>query len=144
MYVLMGANGNITSKLAGKLCRDGRKVRVIGRNAERMASLRTAGAELSTGNASDALFLEQSFKGAEAVYAMIPPDYSTPDHRKYQNAVGEAIAQAILKSGVKTIISLSSIGALLPEGTGPIAGLHDQEERLKKLAGVNVLHLRPG
>jgi uncharacterized protein YbjT (DUF2867 family) len=41
------------------------------------------------------------------------------------------------------VVNLSSQGAELPEGTGPIKGLHDQEERLDKLEGVNILHVRP-
>jgi uncharacterized protein YbjT (DUF2867 family) len=142
MVVLMGANGNITSRLATLLLGQGRKVRVIGRDAAHMKSLQDAGAELAVGSAADAAFLAQQFKGADAVYAMIPPDYSSRDHRKYQNVVGEAITRAIVKSGVKNVVSLSSGGASLPDGTGPIAGLHDQEERLKKLSGVNILHLR--
>ena len=142
MVVLMGANGNITSRLAKLLLGQGGKVRVIGRDAAHMKSLKEAGAELAVGSAADAAFLAQQFKGADAVYAMIPPEYSSPDHRKYQNVVGEAIAQAIVKSGVTSVVSLSSGGASLPDGTGPIAGLHDQEERLKKLSGVNILHLR--
>jgi uncharacterized protein YbjT (DUF2867 family) len=40
-------------------------------------------------------------------------------------------------------VALSSLGADLSEGTGPIAGLHAQEERLKQLEGINVLLLRP-
>ena len=142
MVVLMGANGNITSRLAKLLLGQGGKVRVIGRDAAHMKSLKETGAELAVGSAADAAFLAQQFKGADAVYAMIPPEYSSPDHRKYQNVVGEAIAQAIVKSGVTSVVSLSSGGASLPDGTGPIAGLHDQEERLKKLSGVNILHLR--
>ena len=142
MVVLMGANGNVTSKLAKLLLGQGRKVRVIGRDATHMKALENAGAALAVGSAADAAFLAQQFTGADAVYAMIPPDYSSPDHRKYQNAVGEAISQAIVRSGAKNVINLSSTGASLPGGTGPIAGLHDQEERLKKLSGVNILHLR--
>ena len=142
MVVLMGANGNITSRLAKLLLGKGRKVRVIGRDAAHMKSLKEAGAELAVGSAADAAFLAQQFKGAEAVYAMIPPEYSSPDHRKYQNTVGEAISQAIVRSGTKYVINLSSAGAALPGGTGPIAGLHDQEKRLKKVSGVNILHLR--
>lgn len=40
------------------------------------------------------------------------------------------------------VVSLSSQGAQLPDRTGPIAGLYDQEQRLNQLAGVNVVHLR--
>ena len=42
MYVLMGANGNITSKAAQILLRQGEKVRVIGRNAANLDSLAKA------------------------------------------------------------------------------------------------------
>ena len=35
------------------------------------------------------------------------------------------------------------MGAHQPERTGVVLGLHDQEQRLNELAGVNVLHLRP-
>src|SRR5262249_34701866 len=38
----------------------------------------------------------------------------------------------------------SSSGAHLREGTGPMVGLHRQEERLRKVTGLNVLALRPG
>jgi uncharacterized protein YbjT (DUF2867 family) len=51
--------------------------------------------------------------------------------------------KAIRESGVRYVVALSSVGAELSEGTGPIAGLHAQEERLKKIAGINVLLLRP-
>ena len=41
------------------------------------------------------------------------------------------------------MVFLSSLGGELPGGTGPIAGLHDLEERFKTL-GVDLLILRPG
>jgi uncharacterized protein YbjT (DUF2867 family) len=117
-------------------------VRVIGRDAARLAPLKQAGAVPATGSVLDSAFLTDAMRGASGVFTMIPPDYASPDHRKYQNAAGEAIAQAIAKSGVKNVVNLSSVGASLSEATGPIAGLHDQEQRLNRLAGVNVLHLR--
>ncbi|HEX6721910.1 MAG TPA: hypothetical protein VF107_10100, partial [Burkholderiaceae bacterium] len=55
-----------------------------------------------------------------------------------------AIATAISRSGVRRVVNLSSIGAELPAGTGPIAGLHEQEQRLNAIPGLDLLHLRPG
>ena len=144
MYVLMGANGNITSKVAKRLLDQGKRVRVIGRDAGRLRPLKDAGAETAIGSALAARFLTDAFRGADAVYTMIPSDYTTSDHRGHQNAVGKMIAQGIVDSGVKVVVSLSSAGASLPDGTGPIAGLHDQEQRLDKLTGVDIVHLRPG
>jgi uncharacterized protein YbjT (DUF2867 family) len=74
---------------------------------------------------------------------MIPPNYAVPNFRAYQDVVGNSIAMAIGTAGVTHVVNLSSQGADLPRGTGPILGLHDQEIRLDALRGVNVLHLRP-
>lgn len=144
MYVLMGANGNITSKTAKLLLAQGRPVRVLGRSAGHLQGLRDAGAEAVAGDAADAAFLSRAFRGASAVYTMIPPDYASSDHRAYQNRIGESIVRAVAESGVARLVNLSSGGAHLPGGTGPIAGLHDQEQRLNGLANVEILHLRPG
>lgn len=144
MFVLMGANGNITSKAAHILLKQGHKVRVIGRKAESLAALQAAGAELAIGDAGNADFLTQAFKGATAVYTMIPPNYTSNAFRAWQNQIGAAIADAVARSGVARVVNLSSIGAHLPDGTGPIAGLHDMEQKLNAVAGLDVLHLRPG
>lgn len=144
MYVLIGANGNITAKAAQALLAHGRKVRVIGRDAANLKDLQRAGAELAIGDGLDASFLTQAFKGAAAVYTMIPPGYASPDQRAYQNRVGEAIARAVIDSGVALVVNLSGGGAHLANGTGPIAGLHDQEQRLNRIPGLDLVHLRPG
>ncbi|MBL8524973.1 MAG: NAD(P)H-binding protein [Betaproteobacteria bacterium] len=144
MFVLLGSNGNITSKAARILLSQGRKVRVVGRNAASLAELRTAGADITVGDIANASFLAGAFKGAEAVYVMIPPNYGAADMGAFQDQVGQAIVDAIKTSGVTRVVHLSSVGAHLPSGTGPIAGLHRQEQRLNALSGVDVLHLRPG
>jgi uncharacterized protein YbjT (DUF2867 family) len=144
MYVLMGANGNITSRAARTLLQQGRKVRVIGRNAATLAPLQALGAEPAIGDAQQAPFLERAFDGATAVYAMIPPDYAAADMRRSQTLFGTAIATAIGRAGVRRVVNLSSVGADVPSGTGPIAGLHEQEQRLNALPGLDLLHLRPG
>jgi uncharacterized protein YbjT (DUF2867 family) len=119
-------------------------VRVIGRSAARLQRFVDRGAEAAVGDLKDSGFLTRAFTGATAVFAMIPPDYTAADFRAYQNEIGESLATAISDSGVRYVVSLSSQGAELADGTGPIKGLHDQEERLSRLSGVNVLHLRPG
>jgi len=142
MYVITGATGNIGSKAADILLAKGEKVRVIGRNAARLQRFVDKGAEAAVGDLNEAAFLTRAYTGATAVFAMIPPDYAAQDFRAFQNRVGANIATAIRDAGVKYVVNLSSQGSELPEGTGPIKGLHDQEERLDGLPGVNILHLR--
>jgi len=142
MYVITGATGNIGSKTADILLDAGEKVRVIGRNSAGLQRFVNRGAEAAVGNLKDCAFVTWAFKGATAVFAMIPPDFTAKDFRTYQNVVGTSLANAIEESGVDYVINLSSQGADLTAGTGPVLGLHDQEERLNRLEGVNVLHLR--
>ncbi len=142
MFAITGATGNIGSKAAGILLERGEKVRVIGRDAAGLRKFVLRGAEAAAGDLKDTPFLTRAFSGVDAIFAMIPPNYTAADFRVYQNEVGASIADAITRAGVKYVVNLSSQGAELPAGTGPILGLHDQEKRLNGLAGVNVLHLR--
>jgi len=143
MIVLMGATGNTGKVAAEALLSRGEKVRVLGRDAKKLQPFVARGAEVAAGDAADPAFLARAFAGADAAYTLIPPDMRAPDFRAHQDRVGEATVQALRQSGVKRVVFLSSVGADLPAGTGPIVGLHAQEERLRGL-GVDLLLLRPG
>lgn len=144
MYVLLGSNGNITSKAATLLLAQGAPIRVVGRNEKSLGALKTAGAEVAAGDIADAGFLARAFKGATAVYTMTPTVYSAPDMAAAEDQLGTTIVEAITAAGVKRVVNLSSVGAHRSSGMGPITALHRQEQRLNALAGVDVLHLRPG
>lgn len=143
MYTITGATGNIGSRIADILLARGEKVRLISRDAARLQGFVERGAEPAIGDLLDVKFLTEAFTGAKAVFALIPPNYTARDFRAYQNIVGNSIATAIDAAGVTHVVNLSSQGADLPRGTGPILGLREQEERLNGLRGLNVLHLRP-
>jgi uncharacterized protein YbjT (DUF2867 family) len=143
MITVMGATGHTGKKITEALCEAGQQVRALGRAENKLAELRSSGVEVRTGDAADAAFLARAFRGAEAVYTLLPADRQSPDYHATQQQQGEAIVHAIRESGVQYVVSLSSLGADLSAGTGLIAGLHAQEERLKRLEGANVLLLRP-
>src|SRR5262249_36151981 len=137
------ATGNTGKKITEALLKAGEKVRALGRSESKLAELERVGAEVVTGDTNDAAFSAKAFRGADAVYTLLPTDQTAPDYRGEQDRQGKAIVKAICESGVRYVVALSSMGADLSEGTGVIAGLHAQEERLKKIDGVNVLLLRP-
>lgn len=142
MYAITGATGNIGSKVADILLARGEKVRLVSRDAARLQHYMEKGAEAAVGDLTDVRFLTDTFKGVKAVFSMIPPNFGARDFRSYQNIVGTSIATAVVNAGVTHVVNLSSQGADLPRGTGPIAGLRDQEQRLDALRDQNVLHLR--
>jgi uncharacterized protein YbjT (DUF2867 family) len=143
MIAVMGASGNTGKVVAEELLGRGMKVRAIGRDAGKLQALAARGAETAVGDGSDQGFLARAFAGAESAYTLIPPDFRAQDFRAHQDRIGEATAAALRQSGVKRVVLLSSVGADLPAGTGPIAGLYAQEKRLAGL-GVDVLSLRAG
>lgn len=143
MYAIIGATGHIGSRVVNLLLNKGEKVWVIGRDVSRLQQFVKRGAVAAAGDLHDTAFLTGAFEGAKTVFAMIPPNCNAINFRAYQDVVGSSIATAISTAEVTHVVNLSSQGAELPQGTGPIAGLHDQEERLNNLRAVNVLHLRP-
>jgi len=144
MYVVTGATGNTGRVVASRLLDRQKAVRVIGRSKEKLQTLVDRGAEAFVADLSDQAALAQAFTGAEGVYAMIPPSATSPDYRSEQRRVAKAIAWALEKAGVKHAVALSSVGADKEAGTGPVAGLHEFEEILNRITGLNVLHLRAG
>ena len=143
MIAVMGATGHTGRKLTEILLQAGERVRALGRSQTRLAELERAGAEAWAGDAADAEFLTTAFRGADAVFALLPPDLRAADYRAAQDRVSTAITTAIRDSGVRSVVVLSSLGAELAGGTGPIATCHDLEQRLKQLEHIDVLVLRP-
>ena len=140
MYAILGASGHTGSIIADSLLLKGEKVRVVGRGLGRLERFVRQGAEAVTAELIDAAALAKAFRGADAAYLMLPPVYSRED----QERQSDAIAEAVKESGLHYALHLSSFGAHVPEGTGPVAGLHSSEQKLNAISGLNVLHLRAG
>src|SRR4051812_27974560 len=139
LIVVTGATGNIGKKISEILLKNGRKVRVIGRSTEKLRKLVDSGAEAAVGDLADAEFLTKALQGADSIFAMVPPNLTAENFRKYQGTVSDSIVSAIRKSGLKKVVALSSLGADLAEGTGVVTGLHDFEQKLGSLEGVDIL-----
>jgi uncharacterized protein YbjT (DUF2867 family) len=144
MYVVLGATGNTGSVISNSLLMKGEKVRVVGRDAARLQRFVRKGAEAFTANVNDAAALTKAFAGARAAYLMLPPSMTSQDYRADQERESDAIAKAVKESGLRYAVHLSSYGAHVPEGTGPIAGLYSSEQKLNAISGLSVLHLRAG
>ena len=142
MIVVTAASGRTGKRVAEALLAKGKGVRVIGRDAGRLAPLVELGAEAAVGPIEDVARLSTFFGGAEAVYLVLPEDLSQPDLRAHQEQISTCYAAAISNARVRFVVNLSSIGGQHAAGTGPIVGLHNQEEKLNRIEGLNVLHLR--
>jgi len=143
-FVVTGSLGNISKPLAEKLVAAGHSVTVVSSKADKTAQIEALGAKAAIGSVDDVAFLTKTFTGADAVYTMVPPNFSAANWKKHIADIGENYAESIHGAGVKNVVNLSSIGAHMPEGCGPVSGLYFVEKSLNALDGVNVKHLRPG
>ncbi len=144
MYVVLGASGNTGHVVANNLLAAGQKVRVVGRNSAHLQPLAAQGAETFIADVSDAAALAKAFHQADAAYVMIPPNPASTDPLGHSARVSDAIAAAVQNAGTKNVVALSSIGADKANGTGPVRGLHNLEQKLNQIGSANVLHLRAG
>lgn len=142
MHVVIGASGNTGHIVASNLLTRGEKVRVVGRNSAHLQPLTSKGAEPFIADVTDASALAKAFHGADAAFVMIPPNLNSKDPLGHSNRVTDAITTAIQKAGTKNVVALSSIGAELASGTGPVVGLHNLEQKLNQIGNANVLYLR--
>jgi len=143
-YIITGSLGHISKPLAEKLVSAGGEVAVISSSADRKPAIEQLGATAAIGSVTDTAFLTNVLKGADVVYTMVPPFFGATDWKAHIASVGNNYAKAIAASGVKKVVNLSSIGAHMPEGCGPVSGLYFVEQALNALEGVDVKHIRPG
>jgi len=142
-YVITGGSGNISKPLAEKLLKAGHDVTVISRNAENIKQLVDLSAKPAIGSVTDTTFLIKAFAGADAVYTMVPPNYATNDMKASIAEVGKNYVEALKANNIKYVVNLSSVGAHLPDGVGPVSGLYRVEQAMNELKNTNIKHLRP-
>ena len=142
-YVITGSLGHISKPLVEMLVKENDEVAVISSSAGKQPAIEALGAKAAIGSIEDINFLIQTFTGADAVYTMVPPNWSAANWKGYIHSIGKNYAAAIQASGVKKVVNLSSVGAHMKEGCGPVSGSYFVEQELNALEGVDVLHLRP-
>jgi uncharacterized protein YbjT (DUF2867 family) len=135
--------GHIGSALTDLLLQKNEPVTLIARHPEKVARFAERGAKIIEGSHGDTHTVIAATRDTDALFVLVPPDFSSNDMRAHYRRFGEAAAAAVRENNIPHVVLLSSIGADLESGNGPIAGLFDIEAMLDK-AAKNVVKLRPG
>lgn len=145
--IVTGSLGHISRPLALALIKKGHDVTVISSKGEKRSEIEALGARAAIGKLEDAGFLAATFAGADAVYCLFPPGgFFDPHFDVIAEVTGLArgYKQAILRSGVKKVVHLSSIGAHTDKNNGILAFHHLAEQVLGELpSDVAIKYLRP-
>lgn len=142
IIAVTGATGKIGKAISEKLLESNVKVRAIARNPENLKLLETKGAEIFPFNLENTSSLKKIFKGADAVFSMIPPCYHLSNYQEVQKQIAASITEAIQSAAIQHAVILSSVGADLASGNGHIAPLYTFETMLKAVPDLSVMVLR--
>lgn len=148
--VLTGSISNVGKPLTQALVKSGHSVTVISGDAERIPAIESLGAKAAIGSMFDADFLTETFIGADIVYLMETLDAAGDffdkdvDFIEAISQIGKNYKQAVLASGAKKIVHLSSISAHTDKGNGILIFHHNVENILKQLPeDVAIKFIRP-
>ncbi len=120
MYIVSGATGQTGSVVARTLLEKGLPVRVIVRSEEKGKPWKDLGAEVAVADVQDTDALTKALEGGKALYLMNPPNEQAEDMVVETEKIIKAFQTAIGNSSLEKLVVLSSVGAHLASGTGPI------------------------
>lgn len=141
--VIIGATGKVGSKVTSQLLAQGKQVDLIARNEDKLLPFKQKGASVHAFSVQEVDKLTKMLSGADVVLTMIASNATAADFLEDQRQQADAQIAAIVKSGIKNVVNLSSVGCHVIEGNGVIQGLTEMEVKLNQLKNVNVIHLRP-
>jgi len=109
--IVTGSLGNISKPLTKLLIAQGHAVTVVSSDSKKTADIENLGATAAIGSIADITFLTNTFKGADAVYAMIPLSFTEPDLGDYLRRMALNYKQALIGAGTKRIVLMSGWAA---------------------------------
>jgi uncharacterized protein YbjT (DUF2867 family) len=141
---ITGPTGNIGSKIVERLLgAKGHTLVLLARNPAKLQRAKARGAVIQQGDLLNAEFVQKATAGADALFWLNPPKPDAPDVRAYYRGLGEIASGVVRVNKIRHTVLLSSIGAHLGKGVGPVNGLYDAEQSLRRSGG-GLTILRPG
>lgn len=119
------------------------KVRVLVRRPSDADEWEARGAEVRIVALDDRATLTEALRGCAGFFALLPFDLTVDDLDMHANRLISSISGAVTDARVPHTVMLSSGGADLAVGTGPITGLHRLEKALRA-TGTTLTALRSG
>jgi uncharacterized protein YbjT (DUF2867 family) len=141
VIAVMGAAGNVGSKVADLLLEAGEQARVLEYTRD-LTKLGERGAEVVYGDAMNVEDLRALFAGASSALVLLPENVADPAFVENRKLMSRAIRDALRAERVDHVVALSTVGAARADAPGPPGGLHVFEHDLSDLDTLNVLFLR--
>ena len=115
MYAITGITGQIGTVVGNALLASNRPVRAVKRNADKGEAWRKLGCEVALATIDDTTSLTAAFRGAEAVFVLVPSNFDPLPEFSEAREIGEAVRSALASARPARVVYLSTIGAQASE-----------------------------
>jgi uncharacterized protein YbjT (DUF2867 family) len=135
MILVIGATGNVGSKVVQQLATMGQQVRACVRTAEKATTIQGPGVEIVKGDLEHPETLDAALKGIDKVFLLSPDD-------PHQVALQGTLIEAAQRGSVRHIVKLSAFSAA-QDSPVAFSRWHWQTEQQLKASGLAYTMLRP-
>lgn len=111
MYAITGITGQVGGAVARTLLGTGKAVRAVVRDTAKGREWADRGCEIALANIEEAASLTAAFRGAEAVFVLVPPNFDPLPEFPEARAIGATLKSALEAARPGRVVYLSTIGA---------------------------------
>ncbi|HEX4086037.1 MAG TPA: NmrA family NAD(P)-binding protein [Chthoniobacteraceae bacterium] len=115
MYAILGITGQIGGVVARALLAAGKPIRALVRDARKGEAWADRGCEVMLANIEDISSLTAAFRGAEAAFVLVPPNFDPAPGFPEAQALGAGLRKALEAARPERVVYLSTIGAQTSE-----------------------------
>lgn len=114
MIVITAPTGKIGHHVLGNVLAGDRPVRVIARDPAKLDAGVRERVEVVQGSHGDPQVVERAFKGADAVFWLVPPDPHAASVDEAYSGFSRPAAEAMRSQGVRQVVNVSALGRNTP------------------------------
>jgi uncharacterized protein YbjT (DUF2867 family) len=141
MYAITGITGQVGAVVARILLGAGKPVRAVVRDAAKGREWANRGCEVALANIDDAASLTTAFRGVEAVFVLVPPNFDPLPEFPEAMAIGATLKSALETARPERVVYLSTIGAQANQSN--LLTQHTIIEKAINFAAMPLTVLRP-
>lgn len=110
MLVITTPTGQIGHRLLTNLLDSGESLRVVLRDPARLPGHVRDRVEARAGSHGDGAVIDAALQGADALFWVVPPDFTIADVDSYYLGFTRPAAEAIARHGVRHVVAVSTLG----------------------------------
>lgn len=142
MNIVLGATGQVGSRLVDRLLDKGQPVRAVVRSVSKAQPMIAKGARVVEADFNDGEALKKALAGGSTVFLLTPENPTPENYLAEIQAMIWNYRQAVLSAGATKVVGLSSMGAQHASGTGYLLASHLLEQAFADL-DIQQIFVRP-